>query len=173
MRRSARHVRRALRAARARKFQVALNIVSLIDIFAILVFYLLVNALVVEVLPSAKALTLPESVVDEVPRQTTVVMVTAEAVLMDSKPVMTLDEAKAAPENRSLAPLLEHLQSKPRHTREGALGSDETMGEVNVMADKGTPYAVLKKVLKTCTEARADKIALAVMEKQVPIGGQP
>jgi biopolymer transport protein TolR len=173
MRRSARHIRRELRAARARKFQVALNIVSLIDIFAILVFYMLVNALVVEVLPTAKALTLPESVVDEVPRQTTVVMITAEALLVDSKPVMTLDEAKASPENQSIAALLARLQTKPRHVREGSAGNDETIGEVNVMADKSTPYAVLKKVLKTCTEARADKIALAVMEKSEPLGVRP
>ena len=39
--------RRVIRKLKQAKRQVSINVVSLIDIFAILVFYLLVNALVV------------------------------------------------------------------------------------------------------------------------------
>ena len=40
----------------------ALNLVSLMDIFTILVFFLLVNSSDVETLPNAKDLQLPESI---------------------------------------------------------------------------------------------------------------
>ena len=41
---------------------VGLNLVSLMDIFTILVFFLLVNSSDVETLPNAKDLQLPESI---------------------------------------------------------------------------------------------------------------
>lgn len=165
MMRSARHAKRATRAARARRSVVVINIVSLIDIFAILVFYLLVNALTVEVLPSSNALTLPQSVVQEPPRQTTVIMITPQSILVDSKTVMDVEAAKAVT-GRLLNELKLELNTKTRFVAEGELGSNTTIGEVNIMADKSIPYSVLKKVMATCTEARANKISLAVIEKK-------
>ena len=43
---------------------VSLNLVSLMDIFTILVFFLLVNSSDVEVLPNAKDVQLPESIAE-------------------------------------------------------------------------------------------------------------
>jgi len=37
-----------------------------------------------------------------------------------------------------------------------------------VLADKALPYAVLKKVMSTCTAASYGKISLAVIEKELP-----
>jgi biopolymer transport protein ExbD len=34
------------------------------------------------------------------------------------------------------------------------------------MGDKNTPYAVLKKVMATCTDADFGKVSLAVFEKE-------
>ena len=42
-----------------------LNLVSLMDIFTILVFFLLVNSSDVEVLPNAKDIQLPESIAEQ------------------------------------------------------------------------------------------------------------
>ena len=67
----ARIIKRLERLARQSGRDTEMNIVSLIDIFAILVFYLLVNALVVEILPNPNALKLPESVIQETPRENT------------------------------------------------------------------------------------------------------
>ena len=62
------------RHSRGRKMP-GFNIISLMDIFTILVFFLLVNSSDVEVLPSAKSIQLPESIAAEKPRETLVVMV--------------------------------------------------------------------------------------------------
>lgn len=160
-RRERRNQRRARHAARA----VAINIVSLIDIFAILVFYLLVNALVVEVIPSPRSLKLPESAVKEQPRPAVTIVVTADDILVDNQPVMPTAQALQA-DVRLLAPLKSALLLAPLMQVEGDAQGRLTRGEVNIVADKAIPYHLLKKVMATCTEARFARISLAVIEKK-------
>ena len=38
--------------------------------------------------------------------------------------------------------------------------------EITVMADKQTPYAVLKKVMSTCTDADYGRISFALVQKE-------
>jgi len=52
-----------------------LNLVSLMDIFTILVFFLLVNSSDVQTLPNVKELQLPESIADEKAKETVVIMI--------------------------------------------------------------------------------------------------
>ena len=58
---------------RAKK-QAPFNIVSLMDIFTILVFFLLVNAADPSVLPNAKGIVMPESIAEQKPRVSVVLM---------------------------------------------------------------------------------------------------
>ncbi|HET7865146.1 MAG TPA: biopolymer transporter ExbD, partial [Burkholderiaceae bacterium] len=58
--------KRAARHAR-NKAQLDLNLVSLIDVFTILIFFLLSNSTEVETLPPTKAVQLPESSADKSP----------------------------------------------------------------------------------------------------------
>ncbi|HUP93031.1 MAG TPA: biopolymer transporter ExbD [Solimonas sp.] len=160
--------RKAKRMSRQRRAQgraVPINIVSLIDIFAILVFYLLVNALVVEILPSARSLKLPESAIEEQPRQTTIVMVTTDDVLVGNERIMSTAEARAA-ETKFLPQLKSALLAAAPLMRVEGDATQTTRGEVNIMADKAIPYSVLKKVMATTTETRFAKISLAVIEKK-------
>jgi biopolymer transport protein ExbD len=168
--RKARISRRLERLARQSERNTEMNIVSLIDIFAILVFYLLVNALVVEILPNPKSLKLPESIVQEEPRDNTLVLITIDDILVNNRRVMTVAEALAT-EGKLLAALKSELLSAPLMNSQTAEGQIITRGEVNIMADKAIPYQLLKKVMATCTEVRFAKISLAVLEKHG--GGAP
>src|SRR5258706_595811 len=38
--------------------------------------------------------------------------------------------------------------------------------EITVMADKSTPYAVLKKVMTTCTDADYGRLSFALVQKE-------
>lgn len=156
--------KRLERLARQSERNTEMNIVSLIDIFAILVLYLLVNALVVEILPNPKALKLPESIVQEEPRQNTLVQVTLDDILVDNRRVMTTAQALAT-EGKVLAELKSELLTASLINAQGPEGPVITRGEVNIEADKAIPYQLLKKVMATCTEARFAKISLAVIEK--------
>ncbi|WP_428309361.1 ExbD/TolR family protein [Hydrocarboniphaga sp.] len=162
---SRRRERRAERTVKRKNSAVVINIVSLIDIFAILVFYLLVNALVVEVIPSPRSLKLPESAIKEQPRQTVTIIVTAEDVLVDNRAVMSTQQALKA-DVKLLAPLKSALLLAPLMQVEGDTQNRLTRGEVNIVADKSIPYSLLKKVMATCTDTRFARISLAVVEKK-------
>src|SRR3546814_4454934 len=96
-----RSAKRAQRKFRMAGREVEMNIVSLIDIFAILVFYLLVNALAVEVLPSPTSLQLPKSIVKEEPKQTPVIVVSKNDILVDNVRVMSTADRKSTRLNSS------------------------------------------------------------------------
>ncbi len=51
-----------------------INLVSLMDIFTILVFFLLVNSSNTQQPPGNKSIELPESVAEQLPKETLVVM---------------------------------------------------------------------------------------------------
>jgi len=67
------------------KSQLDLNLVSLIDIFIILIFFLMFNATGVEVLPNSRAVKLPESTTDKSPKETVVVLVSGEEILVEGR----------------------------------------------------------------------------------------
>ena len=65
----------------------AFNMISLMDIFTILVFFLLVNSSDVEVLKSSKDISLPESVAEQKPRETVQITVSQKAVAIEGNRV--------------------------------------------------------------------------------------
>ena len=75
----------------------SINLVSLMDIFTILVFFLLVTASESNTLPSTKAISLPTSTTDKVPKKTLVVMVSYENIKINGKHVIS---TKAAINNK-------------------------------------------------------------------------
>ncbi|WP_420465048.1 ExbD/TolR family protein [Panacagrimonas sp.] len=160
-----RRARKIVHELRREAREGELNVVSLIDIFAILVLYLLVNALVVQILPSPKALTLPESIAQTQPKQTVLIMVTTEDILVDNEKVMRTADAAAA--NASVLPDLKYrLNEESLMQIEGGGAGEITRGDVNIMADKAIPFHVLKKVMATASDTRFARISLAVVEKQ-------
>ena len=139
----------------------ALNLVSLMDIFTILVFFLLVNSSDVQDLPSTRSVEMPESISQNKPRETVVVLVSREAILVDGVPVQTLDDAMSSKGN-TLAPLHAALVERAsRRVRESVV----TDREVTIMGDKTVPYRLLRKVMATCTGADYGRVSLAVIQK--------
>jgi hypothetical protein len=65
----------------------ALNLVSLMDIFTILVFFLLVNSSDVETLPNTKDLQLPESIAEEKAKETVVILIGEQDIIVQGTPV--------------------------------------------------------------------------------------
>ena len=83
------------RAERRSRHQnmVDMNLVSLIDVFTILIFFLLSNSGGIETLPSPKAVLLPESVAETSPRDTVVVVVSGTEILVDGRKVASVAHA--------------------------------------------------------------------------------
>jgi len=86
MRQSARAQRMEKRHERGKKLG-ALNLVSLMDIFTILVFFLLVNSSDVEELPNAKDIQLPESIAEAKASESVVILIREEFIIVQGTPV--------------------------------------------------------------------------------------
>lgn len=142
---------------------VDLNLVSLIDIFTILIFFLLANASEVDVLPSTKAVKLPESTAEKSPRETVVVVVSDQDIVVQGRKVASVSEAMSA-DSDLIEPLKAELDfhagrqliRKEKETRDKA---------ITIMGDKAIPYRLLRKIMVTCARANYSDISFAVIQK--------
>jgi len=157
------------RRERGRKTDGHLLLVPFIDMLTILVVFLLLHTADVEILPNTKNISIPQSVSELKPRETLVVMLTRDMLFVDGKPVATLAEIKAN-EGNVIPSLKAALNRQGNRVLQSTVlrGSDAEVAsrEVTIMGDKSTPYAVLKKVMATCTDADFGKVSLAVFEKE-------
>lgn len=147
------------------KKTVALNLVSLMDIFTILVFFLLVNSAQVEVLPNARDLQLPESIAEQKARENVVIMVTGDEILVQGNPVASVADAMAQ-QSLVIGSLKDALQSQTDRVLRREAVAAIVDREVTIMGDKELPYSLLKRVMATCTAADFGQISLAVMRRE-------
>ncbi len=87
-----RNSRRIKRMSRNRLKITKMNLTSLMDVFTILVFFLLVNSGSVEILDAPKDITLPESRVESKPRETVIITISAEDILVQGTLVAFVDD---------------------------------------------------------------------------------
>lgn len=156
---------RMSRHHKRRKQGAGLNLVSMMDIFTILVFFLLVNSSEVEVLPNTDSVQLPESIAETKPRESVVVLVTDTEILVQGRVITRIDdvlqsESLVIPELKA-----ELVAQAARSLLSGA--TDVADREVTIMGDKEIPYHLLKRVMATCTDANYGALALAVLQKDL------
>jgi biopolymer transport protein ExbD len=161
-RRMERHHKRAGRST-------GINLVSLMDIFTILVFFLLVNSSDGEVLPTHKAVNLPESIAEEKPRETLVVMITASDILIHGEVIASIDSVLQETGSVS-ATLKTALEQQARSTRPRIHEDTLVQREATIMGDREIPYRLLKKIMTTCTQAGYGRISLAVLQRSLEEG---
>ena len=145
------------------KFSVDLNLVSLIDIFTILIFFLLANASEVEVLPSTKAVRLPESTAEKTPKETLVVLVSNQDIVVQGRKVSSVSEAMNA-DSDLIAPLkaeLDYHAGRQLIRRE----KEPRNKAITIMGDKEISYRLLRKIMVTCARANYSDISFAVIQK--------
>jgi biopolymer transport protein TolR len=142
----------------------ALNLVSLMDIFTILVFFLLVNSSDVETLPNSKDLQLPESIAEEKAKESVVILIGEEQIMVQGKPVANVADVMDTQGN-DIPALREALKSQNDRVLRRAAQDDIAGREVTIMGDKDIPYRLLKKVMATCTASDYGQISLAVLQK--------
>lgn len=156
--------RRIKRMGRNKKKLTGLNLTSLMDVFTILVFFLLFNSGSSEVLEAPKQIKLPDSVVEAKPRETVVIMISSDVVLVQGEAVAkTIDLIDNDVE--IIAGITERLKQLERNIIGISTRTVAENKEVTILADKGIPFAVLKKIMSTCTDSGYGRISLAVIQK--------
>jgi biopolymer transport protein ExbD len=149
---------------RNKKKVPSLNLTSLMDVFTILVFFLLFNTGSTEVIESPKEIKLPNSVVEAKPKETVVIMVSPEAVLVQGQAVIGTPELIAS-RNETIAAVTARLNQIERNIIGISTKTVAESKEVTILADKTIPFSALKKIMSTCTGSGYGKISLAVIQK--------
>ncbi len=141
-----------------------LSLVSLMDVFTILVFFLLVNSASSDVMEPPKNIKLPDSAVETKPRETVIVMITPTQILVQGEPVISTQEVVD-----SKIAIIEQVKDRLILQKKKVIGiNTKTVSqskEITVLAHRTVPFHLMKKVMASCTSAGYGKISLAVIQK--------
>jgi biopolymer transport protein TolR len=161
-----RYSRRMKRMERTNKKSVirglGINLIPMMDILCVLVFFLLFHSFN-STLPDAQ-IALPASVVETRPRETVAIVVSPETVMVQGEPVVStpniLDESVG---------IVHEVRERLKQIEQSIVGESTKTGaegkEVTLLADKTIPFKVLKKIMSTCTASGYGRISLAVIQK--------
>jgi biopolymer transport protein TolR len=154
------------RHRKQKKGKVAsLNLVSLMDIFTILVFFLMVNSSEVEVLQTSSKIKLPDSNSEQSPKNQLMISVTENDLIVQGRSVAKVGELQGASLDPALGAkglVIPGLQAELQYqaSRRGEI--PEGGFKVTVVGDKELPYWLLKRILMTCQTADFAQVSLAV-----------
>ena len=163
-----RHSRRIKRMSRNRLKITKMNLTSLMDVFTILVFFLLVNSGSVELVEAPKDVKLPESIEESKPRETVIVAVSPETVMVQGKLVAMVDDILGDDET-ALDPLAARLEELKESVIGSATLTVAESQEVTILADKDVPFIVVRKVMSACTGQGYENVSLAVIQKPTQV----
>ena len=157
--------RRARRMERHHKLRKSsgLNMISLMDIFTILVFFLLVNSSSSQQLPSQKDLKLPVSTAQKAPKETLLLVITPKSLLVQGREITSLHQL-AVIEGDLIEPLQKELEFQAGQSTQKSRSSGEKGRAITIIGDENLSYEVLRKVLATCQSANYTDIAFAAMQ---------
>ena len=160
-----RNSRRIKRMSRNRMKITKMNLTSLMDVFTILVFFLLVNSGSVEVLDAPKEVKLPESRVQMKPRETVVIFVSPEDVLVQGERVALVADILAGDTAN-----LDNISYRLAELKSNVIGTSTltvaASQEVTILADRSVPFTVIKQIMSTCTREGYENVSLAVIQKE-------
>ncbi|MDZ4676912.1 MAG: biopolymer transporter ExbD [Oligoflexia bacterium] len=172
-----------------RNVMVELSLTSMVDIFTILVIFLLQHySSTGEIIYIPKEVKLPKAEQIKELKPAHVVTLTDKEVVLDKTVVATLDEVKNSSEwmipvlREKLAALLKQdeadakknfgtnfKQAMPGAGKPAANTALESFKKVTVQADREMDFLTIKKLMFTITEAGASEINFAVMKKEDPL----
>ncbi len=144
--------------------QANLKLTSMIDMFTILLVFLLKSfSAEGQIMTVSKDLKLPESTAQKSPMAASVIAITNEWILLDGKRVVPLAELAASQSLRiaGLANALQDLRAISEGV--GTMTSDMGFtGKITIQGDKEIPYNILRKVMFTCGQVGYNDMMLAV-----------
>jgi biopolymer transport protein ExbD len=161
MKESAR-ARRLKRHQKRNKGQSKMNLVSLMDIFTILVFFLMVNSSSdVQVLNQSSTIKLPDSSAEQPPGDVLALLVTEQDILVNGRAVVKRKVLRDF--DGQIEPGLK--QELDYQASRSGQPAPEGGRAITILADRELPYDLLKKIMSTCVDAGYASISLAVNQQ--------
>ncbi|MBI1820348.1 MAG: biopolymer transporter ExbD [Nitrospirae bacterium] len=135
-----------------------LNLTAMVDVFTVLLVFLLKSYATEGNLTAPVPVNLPVSTASTISEMTIVVTVTEKALFLENSKIE--DSTFLSPEtadipkfNEALSSFLQKIPNPPKEKK------------VTILGDKKTPYYLLKKVIYTCAQNGLSDISLAVFQK--------
>lgn len=152
-----RRARRMVRSHARRQGAARLNLVSLMDIFTILVFFLMVNSSDIEVLPADKRIKLPDSISTQQPGNGILIAVNDDFIAVNGDRILEIKSLQQT-DSVVIPALVGNLSTLK--------SADPEQKSVTIMGDREIPYTTLKRIMASCAEANFIEISLAVNGQQ-------
>ncbi len=152
--------------ARAGDQSASLNLTSMIDMFTILVVFLLKSySAEGAIVTVSDALTLPRARSESRMELKLEIHVNNTVIVVDGDPVVAVDRNLLST-GGSIRPLVVRLRDHMEYSRNvrGAITEEET--KINIQGDRGIPAILLQRVMASCTEAGFTSQNLAVIKDE-------
>ena len=154
--------RRMRRNHRRMSSAAKLTLVPIIDIFTMLLFFLMVNTGNVEVLELDKTIKLPDSTAEKRAEEAVLIKVNADDIIVQGHKVASVADVLAS-DSDIIAPLQKELDLWAARKLDVSKEEKERGHAVTIMGDQKIPYRLLKRVMTTCAQADFRDISLAVV----------
>lgn len=147
--------------------RVALNLTSMMDMFTIiLVFLLKTYSTEGQLIHPSNNLTLPTSTTQNAPEIALDVIVSRQWIMVNNEPIVTLDQV-----NSQTGIIIEPLNTVLERFAREAKRMEEMYGvpfsgKVTIQGDKKLPFQTLLKVMATCGRSEYPNMRLVVYQKQ-------
>jgi len=142
------------------KTVAALNLTSLMDIFTILLIFLLVNNNNAAKLPDNKDIQLPESIAQELPSEVLTIQVSPTDIIVEGQRIADTETVRKQ-EERTVKAMIDELQFR---ASQALAVNPEDEREIMILADRDVPYVVIKKLMRSCMETPYTKVSFAVLK---------
>lgn len=140
-----------------------LNLVSLMDIFTILVFFLLFNSSEVEVLSADKDFRIPESVSEQRPDTTLLIKVNNNDLFVGNRLIIKVPDVLSS-ESDTIPALAQELQYQADRRPVLTEVEQEKGRAVTILGDQAVPYVLLKRIMQTAAANEYRDISLSVAQ---------
>jgi len=138
---------------RGKDKKVSLNLTSMIDMFTILVVFLLKSySAEGQIITLSDAMTLPESTADQQVELNLEIIVTNEAIIVDGDPIVYVDETTLT-EGNPIPELVTRLTDHLEYTQQVRGITDAEEMKVNIQGDVATQAILLQRVMSSCAQA--------------------
>lgn len=156
-------------SSRTKRGTFALRLTSMIDMFTILLVFLLKSySAEGQIMTVAQDLKLPESTSQQKPGVMSVVAVTKEWLLVDGRPIERLEAIMESDKMliNSLREELQRLRSMSEGIGELSTQMQGFRGNIAIQGDKDITFDLLKRIMLTCGQVGYNNMHLAVLEKE-------
>lgn len=163
------HITKQSKALSSSKKNVEMHLTSMIDMFTILLVFLLKNfSTEGEIMAVSPDLKLPEASFQKKPEQTVMVAVTNKSITLDGRFAANVKDIMNT-EELIIPGLKELLDNQASYVKQIAKYNPKVVfkGDVTIQGDKQIPFKLLQKVMYTCGQSEYSNIKLAVIQKEL------